>query len=173
MLSDRQFSGLSDDMENEGGFTVRAFGPEAGKRGADIYSVGGAVPSHVAPGPLGGPAIKAYATQHREILSQPQMNLGGWQESGSDRALDVSKGFPRTPEGLRGAKWQAMKTDQIAIGELNERGDYVGDIDNPFHVRRDVESRLKAFKAAPEAYLRMMSGATGGITEQIRWAQGR
>lgn len=177
-LHEDQFGALASDMETRGGFTIKAFGPDAGLRGRDMLSVGGMAPGRMIPAPTRASDIESYTQEHRAALSKPGANLGGWQETNTERALDVSQQFSRTPAGHAGARGMTLAKNEKAYGELDASGDYAGEHHNPFSTRglgeHGVAGHVNRLKADPGSYESVVSGdVMGGMQRWVRGPQRR
>lgn len=65
--------------------------------------------------------IEKYRQDNAELLSQPDHFLGGWVWEGNTY-LDISKVFPKGPEGRLAAVLEGKKNAQIAIQKLGPEG---------------------------------------------------
>lgn len=130
-LSDAQLRHLaSRQNQPDGGYTVKAFGPNSGDDVGDAYMVG--IPGHSRrhSEDVGASDIRAYTEEKKDLLSQDGYNLGGWEKD-----LDVSVAFPKSdPSSLRRAKTVAVRGNQEGVGEVGtEEGayEYAGTLRNP------------------------------------------
>lgn len=130
-LSSRQFSALAANLNGpEGGFTMRAATPGAGSIPKDRFMVGMGQ-EEMQPLPVSGHQVRAYAEAHGVELRQPEHYLGGWSFEG-EGALDVSKGFPRTPGGETEARAMALDNNETAYGKIDKHHEYEGSVQNPY-----------------------------------------
>lgn len=134
ILSDGQFAYLADEAMREG-FSVKAFGPDAGEHASYGYMIGTAGHGHdIEPASdITGQHVKDYTFRKQDVLSQPDMYLGGWRGGKPERAsLDVAKKVPSTLKGKKEALNAMIYANQEAAGHLMEPGDY-SQVDNPFY----------------------------------------
>lgn len=130
-LSAGQAAGLARTINKGEGFSVKAFGPNAGRAASDSYMVAGisGAPEGKIPDPVSGVHIRNYAGAHEDALVPEDRYLGGWRGT-----LDVSKALPRgdRSDPYNMAKLEATTAAMIAgedaVGEIDENSDYVGDI---------------------------------------------
>lgn len=134
MLSDAQFSTLAETANSGGGFSVRAYGPQAGEVAKDGFMVG--IPGHgadYAPTASASDA-RSFVESRADQLRPEGRYFGGWGGGTPSRtSFDVAQRFDRTPGGSTRARLLAARSNQEAIGEVDETGDYVGDINVPGH----------------------------------------
>jgi hypothetical protein len=157
-ISAVQAQGLSNaDFENlakraDPGYSVRAFGPDAGTSPVSSYMV--AHSQHNAPvmphSAVSAQTIKDFVNTRKSPLSQPNMYAGSWTESETrvdekgvetshptNTYLDVSEAMPRTHAGRSAAIKRGVSTGEKAIGVINELGGYANEINlenrNPLH----------------------------------------
>ena len=141
ILSNSQFYYLAKKAMNTG-FSVKAFGPNAGKRAAYTYLVGTAGHgSDVEPSSaITGKHVKDYALSKEDVLSQPDMYLGGWKGGDPERAsLDVTRGMPSTLKGKKAALTAMIYGNQEAAGHVMRPNTYT-QIDNPFYDKEQPQT---------------------------------
>lgn len=141
-LTDRlNYHPLDEHGEPEGsGFSVKAYGPNAGDPAMDSYMVGGS--SQYIRNPATAEDLMSYSEGHRESLTADDAYLGGWAPGSRERGeLDVSTAYPRTSVGRATANLDALMNDQEAVGEVNEEGGYAGE----FNPRLNVGSGVSSF----------------------------
>ena len=137
MISNQRYQELADAINDPdiGGFSADP--RRGGKPPKNKYMVGQRdVEEGVHDLPSTGTAIQAYADANVATLSQTDRHLGGW--NAGKGYLDIPKGFDRTPEGEVAARLSTMENTQIAYGNVNTSGNYVGDRFNPFHPSTEV-----------------------------------
>lgn len=134
-LSDAQLGDYTQEANSGGGFSVRAFGKDAGREATDSYMVGGQVPSADFVGGASTADARTFIERHRDALSPAGKYFGGWGGGVSPprTSLDVSTALPRTPFGEARARGISVRTNQEAYGELNETGDYINEVANPHY----------------------------------------
>lgn len=112
------------------GWTVRAYGPEAGAKGTDSFAV--AMHKGVVEEPIKTPlltrALTRYQRKHKGLLSQDAWH-GGWVPSKGEGFQDVTSLYPRTDEGFIEAYKAGARNLQDEIGEIGPTGDYIGGIE--------------------------------------------
>ena len=144
------------------GYSVRAFGPDAGSAPTDSYMVSHS--EHNAPvmphSSVTGQTIKDFVTSRKEPLSRPNMYAGAWTETEEDAEgnkkptdtyLDVSEAMPRTHAGRKAAIARGVSTGEKAIGVINEHGDYVNEID--LVNRNPLKEWASTFLETPESVI--------------------
>jgi hypothetical protein len=137
ILSSNQFDVLADTINTGGGFSVKVAGDQGvGQKAKDGYMVG--MPGYgrdFSPGSVAGSDLESYAVENQDVLSEPDVYMGGWQGTDPIRgSVDASRRFDRSASGIVGARDAAIVSNQEAIGEVDKRGGYVGDINNPYYV---------------------------------------
>jgi hypothetical protein len=133
-LSDAQLGEYTRRANEGGGFSVRAYGPGAGREAADAYMVGGQVPSADYPGGASVGDARQFVTRHEGALRSEGRFFGGWGSPSDQRtSFDVSVAYPRTPGGESRARLRSQRTNQEAYGEVDAAGGYVGDRANPYY----------------------------------------
>jgi hypothetical protein len=152
MISRAQFQKLADVINTGGGFSHKVAGPQQGKKAADAYMVGmpGYGKDFEPDQPVSGADLEQFAQEEQSVLSQPEIYMGGWQGADPVRAsVDISQRFDRSLTGsLVSARVAATTANQEAIGEVDKRGGYVGDIVNPYY-RSD---RPQSFREDPTLF---------------------
>jgi hypothetical protein len=83
------------------------------------------------PLPVSGGQVRAYAESHDVELRRPEHYLGGWSFEG-EGALDVSKGFPRSPDGEVAARQETLRNSETAYGKIDAHAEYEGSVQNPY-----------------------------------------
>lgn len=134
VLSDAQLNFLADEAIKVG-FSVKAFGPNAGERASYGYMVGTSGHGHdIFPeSAITGQHIRDYTNSKEDVLSQKDMYLGGWIGGKPKRAsLDVSKRVPSTLRGKHEALTAMIHANQEAAGHVMEPDDY-SETKNPFY----------------------------------------
>lgn len=112
--------------------------------------------------------------------------MGAWLDverpGGPQVDLDVARRFPRTIVGRRGARAETLARNEMAYGEVDAAGGYVGTHNNPFSSRvmgrtpenkdtyltkQAARNRALHFRSGitPEAMSRLMSGDRPGAME--------
>jgi hypothetical protein len=130
MLSDDQFSGLAQRVNEGGGFSVRTHGPKAGEEAENAFMVGTLRHGQDVPMPTSGGTLKGFAESRRPELSRTDRFMGGWA-GGKAASLDVSQAFPLTKRGEVGARRMGIAEGQKAIGKVGPGGEYQGDVMAP------------------------------------------
>lgn len=131
-LNYRQFSALNEKLnyqdEYGSGFSVRAYGPDAGEIAKDAYMVSDAAHEQHIPYPSRTEDLMTYAEAKRGPLSTGDTYFGAWAERGASRGmLDVSRAYPRNVSGRARAQMAAYRNRQDAFGEVNAAGGYEGE----------------------------------------------
>lgn len=136
-------SSKNAEVAREGfsGWSVRAYGKDAGAKAKDSYMV--ALPKERVEEPITSPvssrAVSRYQRKFKGLLKGEGMYHGGWLPSEGAGAQDVSEALPRTDEGFMTAYTKGARNRQQAIGEVNETGGYAGSIDIPEHLHTGQE----------------------------------
>ena len=118
--------------KGESGWSVQAYGKEAGSVARDSFAV--ALPKEQVEQPIKAPlttrSLTRYQRRFKGLLKQG-MYHGGWLPAQGEGTQDVSQMFPRTEEGFKEAYGRGARNKQRAIGEIGSKGEYVGNIDIP------------------------------------------
>lgn len=140
-LSAAQLDHLANQFNdpNQGGFTVKPFGPERGEGRRSVFTVG--VRQHGQNGipvPISADTIGDFVDSRADVFrSNPDFDLGGWNDSEKPAeragALDVVQEYP-VPSGAEAAMWHAHRDKEEAVGVLGSQGEYVESI---YRVRPD------------------------------------
>lgn len=115
----------------DAGFSARPHQDEQGRiiKASDSFMVGGMAPEGVTGRPPQASEIAAYAeANHRVLSAHPDHYLGGWNpidSSVSQPVLDVSRAYSRTFGGMVNAHERAELNNQLAVGEVDEEGEFV------------------------------------------------
>lgn len=116
----------------ESGWSVRAYGKEAGQNARDAFAV--SLPKQQVEQPIKAPlttrALTRYQRKFKGLLKQDTWH-GGWLPAEGGGTQDVSEMFPRTEEGFKTAYAKGARHQQRAIGEIGAEGEYVQSIDIP------------------------------------------
>lgn len=136
-MSRKQLGALSASVNDEvastgeSGWSVRAYGPQAGAPARDSYMV--ALPKEQVEENLVAPAssraMGRYQRKFKGLLKGEDMYHGGWLPAKGTGSQDVSEALPRTDEGFKAAYVKGAMNRQQAIGEVDTRGKYAGSID--------------------------------------------
>ena len=138
MLTGHPFRQLANTINEGGGFSVKAFGHDRGRRATSGYMVGQPSQGHDFPsGDVHPRELEMYTVSKVDHLEKPDHFLGGWQGEDPVRAsVDVAKRFPMGQAGSRSrAKMSAASSNQEAVGMVDAGGDYAGEIKNPNYVK--------------------------------------
>lgn len=164
-LSRGQFEGLFNDLATQGGFTVNPGTGEAAKRGISVATEANEkrfAAADTSPG--------ALAEYHGDAGNQERFgrgaSFGGWRDSRSgDDFLDTPTVYPETPGGLRRARNQMLKSDQIAAYRISSGDTLV----NPFHPANQSEEIVSSDNspAQQEMWRDMPRNITGGRKRKI------
>lgn len=137
-LSRRVRKDMSPQGQGFSGWSVKAFGPEAGYVARNAYMV--SLPKSEVEEPVSNqPSTKElrdYQEKHREALSKPRTYHGGWLPGeGKQGVQDVSIRYGKEdPESLKSAAMDAVMHEQEGIGIVNKAGRYGGTINLPKHL---------------------------------------
>ena len=139
-LSPQQFQNLAnimagDKKPDEEGFSVKAFGSNAGERATNAYMVGTGGVDFPNSNPTAS-EIEDVANANETALRRHDMYLGGWGGQEPVRAsLDVAQAFTR---GSKMSQVETLRTaarfNQEAIGVVDNSGNYAGEVKNPHYV---------------------------------------
>ena len=145
-----------------GGFSVKAYGPDAGTEPENVHMVGGVggAGQDIYP-PEVGHDVEAtteqgmsFVEQRENLLRGPRSFFGGWH--GDDRiSLDVSHSYPTTRRGTMRARKAAVRRGEETIGTLGRRttggtATYAGGTDNPFYGKtRSLNTETRAWANEP------------------------
>jgi hypothetical protein len=123
-------------QQGSSGWTVRAYGADAGAKAADAYAVSlpKAQVEEQIKTPLATRSLTRYQRRNKNLLSQGLWH-GGWIPKEGSGTQDVSQLFPRTDEGFKEAYKAGARNMQEQIGELGPSGEYVGGVDIPAELR--------------------------------------
>jgi hypothetical protein len=127
-LSAAQFQHLAGEIHKGEGFSVKAFGPDAGKSpeyGHMVGLGGGTREMDIRPATALTPEhISGFVSQNEDMLSTDDHYLGGWMgnnEEGTDPrgSVNVSRRFNPYGSGRDAALAMAIQENQQAIGVLH------------------------------------------------------
>lgn len=123
------------------GWSVKAYGPDAGKVARDAYMV--ALPKEQVERPVSdAPStgeLRGYQREFKGLLSRPEAYHGGWIPEAGKGVQDVSIAHPRSDaEALHTAAMSAIFNRQEGIGVINRKGGYAGTINMPHHLHLSV-----------------------------------
>lgn len=142
MISQAQFQKLADKINVGGGFSHKVAGAVGGpsgrgERAKNAYLVG--LPGHGEDFPIDelatGTGLEDYAVRHEQVLSAPNVVMGGWLGEDPTRvSLDATGLFDRSaPTSRVDSREAATLANQEAMGEVGFRGGYVRSIPNPYY----------------------------------------
>lgn len=142
MISQEQFQKLADKINDRQGFSHKVAGAVGGplgrgERAKNAYLVG--LPGHGEDFPIDelatGTGLEDYAVRHAQVLSAPNVVMGGYMGADPVRvSLDSSVLFDRSaPTSSVDSREAATLANQEDIGEVGFRGGYVGSIPNPYY----------------------------------------
>lgn len=131
---ERLTSKVNEELSTSGesGWTVRAYGKEAGQVARDSFAA--ALPKVQVQQPIKAPlttrAMTRYQRKFKKLLKQDTWH-GGWLPAEGGGVQDVSEVFPRTEEGFKTAYSKGARHQQDAIGEIDAEGIYIHNIPIP------------------------------------------
>lgn len=158
-LSGHQFGAMARILNNPhpeygSGFSKD---PVTGDRITDSYMVGGltSAPERAVNRPMRGSEIRSYVESNPEAFSAPNVAIGGWSPApnkgssvgssfGGHAVLDASTAFPATADGRFAAAMSGIAAGEDAVGILDSRGEYAGEI--------DTTTGMMAPKSAPKGF---------------------
>lgn len=111
----------------DGGFTVKAYGPNRGQGPRSTFMVG--VPGHGINGidNVSHEDVLGFMESREQPLRHPDQYMGGWNDPETGlTSLDVSRSVPDYYQ----AQHLAVAGNEKAIGSIGPEGEYVGTIDS-------------------------------------------
>lgn len=142
-LNYRQIDKFVQRANAGGGFSVKAFGPDAGREAENVHMVGTGSRHglDIYPAEVGGDVHAsteqgmAFTETRENALRSPNAYWGGWH-GGNRISYDVSRSFPQTRRGEQKARRFAVKRGEEAIGTVGRfsggKQSYA-ETSNPFH----------------------------------------
>lgn len=172
-MSKRSVADLAETVNKEisskkksSGWSVRAYGPDAGKKAKDSFLV--ALPKPQVEEPIKAPlttrALTRYQRKFKGLLKQDTWH-GGWLPRKGGGTQDVSEAFPRNEEGFKTAYAKGIRHEQEAVGEVGPRGGYVRSIELPVNVG-NLPTKLS--KPQAKKLRKNLQGALG----ESEWSSG-
>ncbi len=151
-----------------GGFSVRAYGPQAGQMPDSAYMVG--IPGYGEDFTPAATVAQArdFVRSRKNVLTRGDHFLGGWQGSNPQRtSLDVSRAFTplSSKRAQMSARMLAVRGNQEAIGVVPEGGGYAGEYGNPFYqpnalqAGREMTTAERSWATDPVKRQRVGSGS--------------
>lgn len=137
-LNATQFNQMAALANATGGYSISPSGSGASlKKVTDKYMVGGLTPTKIVDAPAQGSHVFDHYKENAQILQDPKAVMGAWANRDDNTVeLDVSEGYDRTKEGGQAARRATVARDEIAYGEVDSAGEYVGEHANPFSERK-------------------------------------
>lgn len=134
-LSPGQLESLAAQFNDpeQGGFTVKPFGSDAGEPRKNVFAVGvRKYGMNEIPVPISGETIGDFVDTRRSVFrGNKDYNLGGWNDSEKTAdvagSLDVVQEYP-VPSGAEEAMWHAHRDKEDAVGVLGPSGEYADEM---------------------------------------------